>query len=69
MVALAKHPELTVPELRALQRELERRLTVGWRRIDEAIASGRDVSSWEEHWLQLLGEYERVCDALNAMRG
>jgi hypothetical protein len=33
-------------------------------RINEAEAQGRDVSNWEEVWLNLLHEYEAVCDEL-----
>lgn len=41
---------------------LERRLTEGWDRIEEAIARGDDVETWTDFWCSLLREYERECD-------
>lgn len=43
---------------------LVRRLEDGYRRIDQAIAAGSDVSAWETFWIDLLHEYEAVCDEL-----
>lgn len=43
---------------------LNRRLEDGYRRIEEAQAQGRDVKHWEEFWIQLLREYEALCDGL-----
>ena len=43
---------------------LERRLDDGYQRIDQALRDGADVGAWEDFWLQLLHEYERVCDDL-----
>jgi hypothetical protein len=43
---------------------LARRLEDGYRRIDQAIATGTDVSAWEAFWIDLLHEYEAVCDEL-----
>ena len=43
---------------------LARRLDDGYRRIDQAIATGADVSAWESFWIDLLREYESVCDEL-----
>ena len=43
---------------------LERRLDDGYRRLDEALREGADVEAWEGFWIQLLGEYEAVCDEL-----
>ena len=66
MVAVADSPVPTTAQLVARRQELERRLTLGWQHIDTAIAAGRDVRAWEDHWIALLGEYERVCDAIRA---
>ena len=46
------------------QETLERRLDDGYRRIEEAKVQGRDVQAWEEFWIQLLREYEQICDGL-----
>lgn len=43
---------------------LERRLEDGFVRIDRALAAGADVRAWEAFWLQLLEEYEGICDEL-----
>jgi hypothetical protein len=43
---------------------LARRLDDGYRRIDQAITTGADVSAWESFWIDLLREYEAVCDEL-----
>lgn len=41
---------------------LSRRLDDGYQRIDDALRMGRDVDAWEGFWIQLLGEYEAVCE-------
>jgi hypothetical protein len=43
---------------------LARRLDDGYRRIDQAVATGADVTAWETFWIDLLREYEAVCDEL-----
>jgi hypothetical protein len=43
---------------------LARRLEDGYQRIDQAIATGADVVAWETFWIDLLREYESVCDEL-----
>lgn len=43
---------------------LARRLDDGWKRIDEGIAKGADVRAWETFWIDLLREYEAICDEL-----
>ncbi len=43
---------------------LASRLEDGYTRIDEAILRGVDIRAWEDFWLQLLDEYEDVCDGL-----
>jgi hypothetical protein len=45
---------------------LARRLDDGHDRIKQAIAEGSDVTAWEEFWIDLLREYEAVCDELAA---
>lgn len=47
-------------------RTLERRLTEGCARIDEAIARGDDVTAWELFWIDLLHQYEAAWDAQRA---
>lgn len=43
---------------------LERRLDDGYRRIEEAIARGEDVTAWESFWIDLLHQYEAEWDSL-----
>ena len=48
------------------RRTLERRLDDGFQRIDQALHDGTDVAAWEDFWIQLLREYESLCDELLA---
>jgi hypothetical protein len=41
---------------------LRRRLEDGYDRIEAALVAGRDVSEWETFWLDLLAQYEDLCD-------
>lgn len=43
---------------------LVRRLDDGYERIDQAVASGADVVAWETFWIDLLREYESVCEEM-----
>lgn len=45
-------------ELAALQSRLER----GWQMIEDLKSAGRDVSAHEDHFVQLLSDYERLYD-------
>lgn len=45
---------------------LERRLTEGYVRIEEALEAGQDVSNWEHFWIELLHQYETVCAQMEA---
>ncbi len=47
---------------------LYRRLEDGYHKVEQGLAEGRDVSDWEAFWIELLREYERVCDDLAAER-
>ena len=40
---------------------LANRFKDGRERIDQALAAGRDVPTWENFWLDLLREYESTC--------
>lgn len=45
---------------------LELRLEDGFVRIGEATNHGIEVDNWEQHWIQLLREYESLQDELAA---
>lgn len=41
---------------------LTQRLSDGWERIESAISRDEDVVAWESFWIDLLHQYEQVCD-------
>lgn len=43
------------------------RLDSGAAKIEEARAQGKDVTTWEDYWIQLLRRYEAVCDKLREL--
>lgn len=45
---------------------IEQRLHDGYEKIEEGIASGRNVARWEAIWMDLLHEYEDLVDRLAA---
>jgi hypothetical protein len=53
-----------ISALESKRDELIERLDRGAACIEEARAQGRDVSDWEDYWIQLLRNYEKVCDQL-----
>lgn len=55
-------------ELEKRSSELSDRLSLGGMKIEEARAQGNDVTSWENHWIALLHQYEEVCDQLKELR-
>jgi hypothetical protein len=56
------HPADTECEARERQCELlYHRLERGYARIERGLAAGQNVTDWENLWLALLDEYERVC--------
>ncbi len=50
--------------LEAYRDGLYKRLELGYARIEQALAEGEDTTTWEDFWVALLREYERVCDQL-----
>lgn len=44
--------------------ELYRRLETGYERIETALTEGKDITVWEDFWVSLLNEYEKVCTEL-----
>jgi hypothetical protein len=47
-----------------LRLELSRRLETGYEYIDRMVAAGEDVTRLEEFWIQLLRQYEALCEDL-----
>ncbi len=69
MVALRTEIAISDVERERLMAELVRiegRLEDGYRKIDEATVEGRDAGRWEDLWLQLLDDYERIYDLIAA---
>lgn len=52
------------PELARHRDSLYTRLETGYERIERVIAAGDSPKAWENFWIDLLREYERVCDEL-----
>ncbi len=66
MIDLALHEETEIG-LDGLMTErvaLERRLVEGYYRIEEAIEQGQDVTNWERFWIELLHQYELICQSM-----
>ncbi len=64
--AEARHQEKVqlIAKLSEKRDEYVERLDVGAAKIEEARGQGKDVTSWEDYWIQLLHQYEAVCDKL-----
>lgn len=43
---------------------LEKRLADGFQLIEQRRAAGIDVTALEEFWIELLHQYEALCDAM-----
>ena len=54
----------TIARLTEKRDEYVERLDIGAAKIEEARSQGKDVTSWEDYWIQLLRQYEAVCDKL-----
>ncbi len=68
MVALLATEPLTTSHRQELGRELRRielRLEDGYRKIEAAVERGEDVRRWEDVWIRLLHDYERIYEELN----
>lgn len=62
----ATNPSLPQLDLVVRRSALEQRLDDGFRRIHAAERMGEPIGEWESFWVQLLREYEQVCDQLMA---
>lgn len=54
----------TIARLMEKRDEYVERLDIGAAKIEEARGQGKDVTLWEDYWIQLLRQYEAVCDKL-----
>lgn len=57
-----------IARLEEKKKEYEERLTIGADKIEEARGQGKDVTSWEDYWIQLLRQFEAVCDKLTELK-
>lgn len=57
-------PQLPSPpqSIEHRRQSLQVRLDDGYIRIENAIATGQDVTEWETFWLDLLEQYKNLCD-------
>jgi hypothetical protein len=53
-----------ITRLIAKRDEFVGRLDEGAVKIEEARKQGKDVTTWENYWIQLLNQYSGVCDKL-----
>ena len=44
---------------------LSQRLEQGYTKIERGLATGQNVTAWEDLWISLLREYERICDEID----
>ncbi|HET7036652.1 MAG TPA: hypothetical protein VFI42_13290 [Thermomicrobiaceae bacterium] len=65
VIAVEPSTETQRAALQRRQAELYRRLEDGYLRIERALAQGQDTTRWEDFWLRLLDEYERLSDDLS----
>ena len=66
MIAVVEPETRSREELIAELRRVEVRLEAGYRKIEQAVTSGENVTHWETLWLRLLDDYERIYDRLVA---
>jgi hypothetical protein len=64
MAEKSSTPRKQLQSLEEHRASLESRLQEGYARIDVAVEAGRDVTSWEQFWIDLLHEYETTCHQL-----
>ncbi len=56
--------EQNIMRLEEKRDEYVERLDLGASKIETARMQGKDVTMWEDYWIQLLHQYEAVCDKL-----
>jgi hypothetical protein len=54
----------TITRLIEKRDEYVERLDIGAAKIEEARSQGKNVTLWEDYWIQLLRQYEAICDKL-----
>jgi hypothetical protein len=64
-MAKQKNAPISITTKRSDADVLRHRLEAGYERIELARQSGVDTRTWEEFWVNLLHEYETVCDELD----
>jgi len=65
MMAKRKNAPISINTKLSEADVLRQRLEAGYERIELAKQSGVDTRTWEEFWVNLLHEYETVCDQLD----
>lgn len=56
--------KISLDAIRKQRDELEDRLEKGWKQIQESQVDGKDNEAWTDHFIDLLHQYERLCDVL-----
>lgn len=52
----------SLEQLKTRRDEYKERLDIGALKIEEARGRGKDVTAWEDYWIQLLRQWEALCD-------
>jgi hypothetical protein len=68
-VVTEEEKKLVIARLAEKRNEYVERLDFGAAKIEEARAQGKDITSWETYWIQLLRQYEAVSDKLRSLGG
>ena len=66
--AAASQQQTTLGDRAALvehRESLSHRLEQGYAKIERGLADGQNVTAWEDLWISLLREYERICDEID----
>jgi transposase len=65
MTMAKRNAPISITTKRSEADVLRQRLESGYERIELARQSGIDTRTWEDFWVNLLHEYEAVCDELD----
>lgn len=58
---------MTTTDIARRREKLVQRLDDGYARIEQAVADGANVAAWETFWIELLREYESVCEEIDVV--
>lgn len=65
---IAKERAETIKRLEEKRDEYHQRLDIGAEKIEEANLQGKDTTTWQNYWIQLLRQYEAVVDKIRDLK-